>query len=79
MTEETKRRSLFETLQTAGKRLTPEELFKRAGFNEESVDEFYEELRQELQIEVDGHVVKPGRIKEERPNQAYIYLSEVKS
>jgi Restriction endonuclease S subunits len=79
MTEETKRRSLFETLQTAGKRLTPEELFKRAGFNEESVDEFYEELRQEIQIEADGHVVKHGRIKEERPNQAYIYLSEVKS
>ena len=79
LTKETKRRSLFETLQTAGKRLTPEELFKRAGFTEESVDEFYAELRQELQIEVDGRVVKPGRIKEERPNQAYIYLSEVKS
>lgn len=79
MTEEQKRKPLVETLHAAGARLTPEELFRRAGFNEESVDEFYEELRQELQIEVDGKVVKTGRIKEERPNQAVIYLSEVKA
>lgn len=79
MTEEKKRKPLVETLHAAGTRLTSEELFRRAGFDEESVDEFYEELRQELQIEIDGHVVKPGRIKEERPNQADVYLSEVKS
>lgn len=79
MTEEKKRKPLVETLHAASARLTSEELFRRAGFDEESVDEFYEELRQELQIEIDGHVVKPGRIKEERPNQADVYLSEVKS
>ncbi len=79
MTEAQKRKPLVETLHAAGARLTPEELFRRAGFDEECVDEFYEELRQELQVEVDGQVVKPGRIKEERPNQAVIYLSEVKA
>jgi restriction endonuclease S subunit len=78
MTDEKKRKPLVETLHTAGARLTPEELFRRAGFDEQSVDEFYEELRQELQVEINGKVVKPGRIKEERPNQAYIYLAEVK-
>jgi type I restriction enzyme S subunit len=78
MADENKRKPLIETLHAAGTRLTPEELFRQAGFDEESVDEFYEELRRELQVEINGKVVKPGRIKEERPNQAYIFLSEVK-
>ncbi len=77
MTGEKKKQPLFETLHSAGVRLTPEELFRRAGFNEECVDEFYEELRRELQVEKDGVVIKSGRIQEERPNMAYIYLSEV--
>jgi type I restriction enzyme, S subunit len=79
MTEEKKRKPLVETLHAVGIRLTPEELFRRAGFDEESVDEFYEELRQELQIGMNGKVIKPGRIKEDRPNQTDIYLSEAKS
>lgn len=77
MTDEKKRKSLVDVLHAAGTRLTPDELFKRAGFTEESIDEFYKELRQVLQIEIDGKVVKPGQIKEERPNKADIYLSEV--
>jgi type I restriction enzyme, S subunit len=77
MTEEQKRKPLVETLHAAGTRLTPEELFRRAGFDEESIDEFYEELRIELQIVEDNVVKKKGRIQQERPNNQVVYLKEV--
>lgn len=58
------RRPLREVVE-ADKQLTPEELFAQAGFTPEFVEEFYEELREE---------VDQGRIKQERPNNTDVYL-----
>jgi type I restriction enzyme S subunit len=62
--------SIYEVLSKAGTQLTPEELFKKANFSEETVDEFYQELREE---------VERSRIIEIRPNDADVYLQAVKN
>ena len=62
--------SIYEVLSKAGTQLTPEELFKKANFSEETVDEFYQELREE---------VERSRIIEIRPNEADVYLQVVKN
>lgn len=59
------RHGVFEVLKTDGGRMTPEELFRMAGFNEQQVDEFYAELRKEIE---------DGRIAELRPNAKDIFL-----
>lgn len=59
-----KRRSLYEVLVEAGKPLTPEQLFDEAGFSFEIIDEFYEELRRELD----------DRVVQVRPNDTDVYL-----
>lgn len=59
------RRPLDEVLREQGKSLTPERLFDLAGFDEDSVDVFYEQLRK---------LVQDGRIHEERPNKKDVYL-----
>ncbi len=59
------RKSLYETLLETGRRLTPEDLFTQAGFDENSIDEFYEELRAEI---------KKKRIEEIRQGTEKVYL-----
>jgi hypothetical protein len=71
MSEKTKRKqSLFQVLTENGARLTPEDLFQKAGFDENTVDEFYEELRVEIQN---------GRIHQVRPDEAVIYLERAQT
>ena len=55
-------------LKTKTKKSTPEQLFKKAGFSEESIDEFYEQLRA---------AVETHQIIEERPNKTEVYLEAV--
>jgi type I restriction enzyme S subunit len=64
------RRSLVSVLAESKSKLTPDELFREAGFDENSTDEFYEELRA---------AVVAGRISEKRPNNADVYLEAVVS
>ncbi len=59
---------LDEVLREQGKPLTPERLFDLAGFDEDSVDGFYEQLRK---------MVREGRIRENRPNKTDVYLEAV--
>jgi uncharacterized protein YpuA (DUF1002 family) len=61
-------RVLETILKTKGKKVTPEQLFKMAGFNEGSMDDFYEELRAAVQA---------GQIRESRPKKTEIYLEVV--
>jgi hypothetical protein len=62
------RRSLYKVLVEASAQLVPDDLFQRAGFNEEFVDDFYEEIRQEINV---------GRIVQVRPNDTDVYLKAV--
>lgn len=62
------RLSLLKVLVDSKKKLTPEELFKEAGFNEDTIEEFYEELRAEI---------NSRKIRELRPNDADIYLEAI--
>lgn len=59
------RRPLLDVLQNADGRLTSTELFRQAGYDYESVDLFYEELKR---------AVAAGEIKEERPSRSESYL-----
>jgi type I restriction enzyme, S subunit len=59
------RRALVEVLQQSGKRLSPEQLFGDAGFDDSCIDEFYAELRTD---------VNSGRIVERRPNKTEVFL-----
>lgn len=61
------RRSLYDVLVEAKIRLTPEELFSRSEFTIETIDEFYQELRSEVDI------ANP-RIDQIRPNNKDAYL-----
>ena len=54
------RRRLDDVLREQAKTLTPNELFDLAGFDESSIDLFYEELRRLMQ---------DGKIQENRPNR----------
>ena len=54
------RKSLDDVLREQAKTLTPNELFDLAGFDESSIDVFYEELRRLMQ---------DGKILENRPNR----------
>ena len=64
MKKTSERKPLSVALNEAGGRLTPEELFSAAGFNWESVDEFYSELREQI-----GHT-----ITQERPNETDVFI-----
>ncbi len=59
------RRPLDEVLREQGKPLTPDRLFELAGFDEDSVDGFYEQLRK---------LVQERKIREDRPNKTDVYL-----
>lgn len=59
------RRPLDEVLREHGKPLTPERLFDLAGFDEDSVDYFYEKLRELIQL---------GKVRENRPNKKDVTL-----
>jgi len=63
------RRSLYDVLASTDEKLTPKELFDQSGQSIESIDEFYEELREEIFIK--------SRIEEIRLNQADIYLKVI--
>jgi len=63
-----KRRALDEVLREQGKPLTPERLFDLAGFDEDSVDGFYAELRKLIQL---------GKVRENRPNNKDVTLEAV--
>lgn len=63
-----KRRALDEVLREQGKPLTPERLFDLAGFDEDSVDGFYAELRKLIQL---------GKVRENRPNNRDVTLEAV--
>jgi type I restriction enzyme, S subunit len=58
-------KTLYETLKEAGVRLTPEDLFRNAGYDENTVNEFFEELRTEI---------KKKRIREIRSGSQDVYL-----
>jgi hypothetical protein len=45
--------------------ITPEDLFNRAGFNVDTIEDFYRELRKEI---------ADKRIQEIRPNKVQVYL-----
>jgi type I restriction enzyme, S subunit len=62
--------SLNEVLAEAKTQLMPQELFYRAGFSKENVDEFYQELRDEIDR---------IRIIEIRPNETDVYLKVVEN
>ncbi len=64
-----KKRPILEVLSEAQGKLKPEQLFRKANFTEEFVDDFYEELREAVQAE---------QIKELRPNKTEIYLEAIK-
>ncbi len=54
------RRSLDDVLREQATTLTPNELFELAGFDEGTIDLFYEELRM---------LMRKGTIRENRPNK----------
>jgi type I restriction enzyme S subunit len=59
------RRPLDEVLREQGKPLTPERLLELAGFDEDSVDYFYEKLRELIHV---------GKVRENRPNKKDVTL-----
>jgi type I restriction enzyme S subunit len=59
------RRQLVSVLVESNKRLTPDELLRQAGFDEDSIEDFYEELRAGIAA---------GKITEKRPNNTEVYL-----
>ena len=63
----TKRESLHDVLIKAKRKLTPEDLFRQSGFDDKSVEEFFDELKQE---------VGKGRIKEQKTTKG-IWLKAV--
>jgi type I restriction enzyme S subunit len=62
------RRPLAEVLREQGKPLTPERLFELAGFDELTVDEFYEQLR---------GLIQAGTVRQRRPNRKDVTLEAV--
>jgi type I restriction enzyme S subunit len=62
------RRPIAEVLREQGKPLTPERLFELAGFDEETVDDFYEQLR---------GLIQEGAVREDRPNGKDVILETV--
>jgi len=62
------RRPLAEVLREQGKPLTPKRLFDLAGFDEDTVDEFYEQLR---------GLIEAGTVRERRPNRKDVTLEAV--
>jgi type I restriction enzyme S subunit len=62
------RKPLDEVLREQGKPLTPERLFDLAGFDENSVDGFYEQLRK---------LIRDGKIRENRLNKKDVTLEAV--
>ena len=61
-------RPLDEVLREQVKPLTPERLFDLAGFNEGSVDGFYEQLRK---------LIEAGKVRENRPNKKDVTLEAI--
>jgi type I restriction enzyme, S subunit len=64
------RRQLISVLTETKKRLTPDELLRQAGFDEDSIEDFYEELRAGI---------AGGKIVEKRPNTTEVYLEATAS
>jgi len=62
------RRPLDEVLREQSKPLTPERLFDLAGFDKDSVDGFYEQLRK---------LIQEGKVRENRPNRKEVTLQAV--
>lgn len=56
---------IYDILVQEKTKITPEDLFYKAGFDEDTIEDFYKELRKEI---IDN------RIQEIRPNKAEIYL-----
>ena len=63
------RKSLDDVLREHAPRLSPNELFHLAGFDESTIDLFYEELRT---------LVQNGRIREDRPNRKDSFLEALR-
>jgi hypothetical protein len=63
------RQDLLEVLRKNGRPMTPEELFKASGHSQESVDQFFAEIRQLTTI--------PAKIVEERTAEATTLLKAV--
>ena len=57
--------SLLEILKEANERMKPEILFEKVGYNYETIEEFYRELK--------GYV-ENNEISEERPNDSDVFL-----
>lgn len=58
------KRKLYDVLKAAKKKMTPKDLFEKSGHSEESIDDFYRELKEEI----------GKRIFELRPNYEDVYL-----
>jgi type I restriction enzyme S subunit len=63
------RRSLIAVLKENGRFMTPEQLFQASGHSEESVDEFFAELRE--------YTAAPAKIVEERTAKGLVRLKAV--
>jgi hypothetical protein len=59
-------RSLIDVLRESGRSMTPEQLFEASGYSEDSVDEFFAELREYTAI--------PAKIVEERTSKGLVRL-----
>ena len=66
--KQVERQPLLEVLNSAAGHLTPEQLFNQSGYTPEDIEEFYEELKR---------AVLSQRIKQDRPNDADVYLRAV--
>jgi type I restriction enzyme, S subunit len=63
------RRSLIAVLKESGQSMTPEQLFEASGHSEDSVDEFFAELRE--------YTATPAKIVEERTTKGLVRLKAV--
>jgi type I restriction enzyme S subunit len=66
----TERRPLFEVLRDAGDWITPEKLFVESRHDDDSIDDFYEELKKG---------VESNLILEKRPNNSEVFLKATES
>ena len=63
------RRPLTEVLIAKGQAMAPEQLLAEAGYDDDSIDDFYLALREEI---------AQGRIREDRPSEKDVMLEAVK-
>jgi type I restriction enzyme S subunit len=66
--DQTSKKNLVDTLRASSKPLSPEDLFSKAGYDRESIDDFYAALKQEI---------RAGRVRETRPDNKTVKIQAV--